>query len=65
MYHVAVCVDHNQCSCSAGLQIYNETLHDLFAPPHAKQQSLRLKEDAHGHVAVHGLTEASNTWREH
>jgi hypothetical protein len=45
-----------------GLQIYNESIHDLLAPAHVrlgKPAALKLKENKLGHIAVQGLSEVS------
>jgi hypothetical protein len=39
------------------LQIYNECIHDLLAPPsqRGKPSALRLKEDKAGHIQVRSV----------
>jgi hypothetical protein len=46
-----------------GLQIHNESVHDLLAPAHVrlgKPAALRLKENKLGNIAVRGLSEVRN-----
>jgi hypothetical protein len=44
------------------LQIYNESIHDLLAPPsqRGKPSALRLKEDKAGHIQVRSMLGCRN-----